>query len=114
MGADKQLNRWAEHFYELLNRPAPTNQPDIQPAETDLPTHCNKPTKEKKAIAHMKNGKVAGPDCIPAEALKADVDTSVEMLHSLFEGDLGKRRNSSRMERRLPYRDPQERRPEPL
>ena len=62
------------------------NQPDIQ-AETDLPIDCNKPTREeiKKAIAHMKNGKVAGPDGIPAEALKADVNTSVEMLYSLFE-----------------------------
>ena len=39
MGADKQLNRWAEHLEELLNRPAPQNQPDIQPAETDLPIH---------------------------------------------------------------------------
>ena len=87
MGADKQLNRWAEHFEELLNRPAPQNQPDIQPAETDLPIDCNKSTREeiKKAIAHMKNGKVAGPDGIPAEALKADVNTSVEMLYSLFE-----------------------------
>ena len=87
MGADKQLNRWAEHLEELLNRPAPQNQPDIQPAETDLPIDCNKPTREeiKKAIAHMKNGKVAGPDGIPAEALKVDVNTSVEMLHSLFE-----------------------------
>ena len=25
MGADKQLNRWAEHFEELLNRPVPQN-----------------------------------------------------------------------------------------
>ena len=33
----------------------------------------------------MKNGKVAGPDGIPAEVLKADVNTSVEMLYSLFE-----------------------------
>ena len=76
MGVNKQLNR-----------PAPQNQPDIQPAETDLPIDCNKPTREeiKKAIAHMKNGKVAGPDGIPAEALKADVNTSVEMLYSLYE-----------------------------
>ena len=82
------LNRWADHFEEMLNRPAPQNQPDIQPAETDLPIDCNKPTREevKKAIALMKNGKVAGPDGIPAEALKADVNTSVEMLYSLFEG----------------------------
>ena len=47
MGADKQLNRWAEHFEELLNRPAPQNQPHIQPAETDLPIDCNKPTREE-------------------------------------------------------------------
>ena len=33
----------------------------------------------------MKNRKVAGPDGIPAEALKADVNTSVEMMYSLFE-----------------------------
>ncbi len=33
----------------------------------------------------IKNGKAAGPDGIPAEALKGDVTTSVEMLYSLFE-----------------------------
>ena len=36
------------------------------------------------------NGKVAGPDGIPAEALKADVNTSIEMLYSLFEEIWGK------------------------
>ena len=68
-------------FEELLDRPAPQNQPDIQPAETDLPINCIKPTREeiKKAIAHMKNGEVAGPDGIPAEALKAYENISVEM-----------------------------------
>ena len=43
-GVDKQLNRRAEHFGELLNRPRPHNQPDIQPAEEDLLINCNKPT----------------------------------------------------------------------
>ena len=33
----------------------------------------------------MKNGKVAGPDGIPADVLKADVNISVEMLYSVFE-----------------------------
>ena len=47
MGADKQLNRWAEHFEDLLNRPALQTQPDMQPAETDLPIDCNKPTREE-------------------------------------------------------------------
>ena len=33
----------------------------------------------------MKNGKAAGPDDIPPEALKVDLNASVEMLYSLFE-----------------------------
>ena len=81
-GVDKQLNGWAENFGELLNRPIPHNQPDIQPAEKDFLINCNKPTREeiKHAIGHIQNGKAAGPDGIPAEALKGDVTTSVEML----------------------------------
>ena len=84
---DQQINRWAEHFEELLNRPAPLNPPDIEPASIDLPINCEKPTKSeiKKAITLMKNRKAAGPDDIPAEALKADLDISVEILYHLFE-----------------------------
>nr|KAG5687737.1 hypothetical protein BaRGS_028399 [Batillaria attramentaria] len=32
----------------------------------------------------LRNGKAAGPDEIPAEAIKADTATAVNMLHSLF------------------------------
>ena len=32
----------------------------------------------------LKNGKAAGPDEIPAEAIKADMQAAVDMLHSLF------------------------------
>ena len=32
----------------------------------------------------MKNGKAAGPDGIPAEALKADTDTATDILHNFF------------------------------
>ena len=67
-GVDKLINRWAEHFGELLNRPRPQNPPDIQPAEEDLLINCNKPTREEinRAIGHIQNGKAAGPDGIPA------------------------------------------------
>ena len=89
MGADKQLSRWAEHFEEFLNRPAPANTPDIPAAEEDLPSDCGKPTREeiRKAIKQLKNGKAAGTDEIPAEVLKVHVDPEMlaEMLYGLFE-----------------------------
>ncbi|KAH3840213.1 hypothetical protein DPMN_113658 [Dreissena polymorpha] len=36
------------------------------------------------AIKQLKNGKSAGPDSAPEEALNADVETSVELLHPPF------------------------------
>ena len=83
---DEQLKRWAEHFRELLNCPTPDSPPDIPPAETELPISCDKPSKTeiKKAIMTLKSGKAAGPDEIPAEAIKADIETAVQMLYSLF------------------------------
>jgi hypothetical protein len=32
----------------------------------------------------LKNEKASGPDKIPAEAIKADIATAVNILHSLF------------------------------
>ena len=83
---EQQRNRWKEHFEELLNRPEPSNPPDIQPADKDLIIDCKTPTKEeiRTAIKQLRNGKAAGPDGIPVEALKTDLETSVEMLHPLF------------------------------
>ncbi|KAI8519374.1 hypothetical protein Bbelb_026310 [Branchiostoma belcheri] len=82
----EQLRRWAEHFSELLNRPAPDAPPDIPPAEADLPINCEKTTKAeiRQAIKSLKNWKAAGPDEVPAEAIKADTETAVSTLHSLF------------------------------
>ena len=82
----EQLNRWAEHFRELLNRPTPDSPPDISSAETQQPISCNKPSKTeiKKVIMTLRSGKAAGPDEIPAEAIKADIETAVNMIYSLF------------------------------
>ena len=82
----KQLKRWAEHFTELLNRPTPDSPPDIPPTETELPISCDKPSKAdiKMAIMTLRSGKPSGPDEIPAKAIKADIETAVKMLYSLF------------------------------
>ncbi|KAK2167820.1 hypothetical protein NP493_1256g00007 [Ridgeia piscesae] len=83
---EDQLKRWREHFEELLNRPPPQNPPDIPPAEEVLQINCERPSKAEieKAIHHMKRGKASGPDKIPAEAIKADIETSTEILHDLL------------------------------
>ena len=82
----KQLKRWAEHSRELLNRPTFDSPPDIPSAETELPISCDKPSKAeiKKAIMTLGSGKAAGPNEIPTEAIKADIETAVNMLYSLF------------------------------
>jgi Reverse transcriptase (RNA-dependent DNA polymerase)/Domain of unknown function (DUF6451)/Endonuclease/Exonuclease/phosphatase family len=83
---EQQRSRWKEHFEELLNRPEPRNPPDIEAADIDLLIDCNTPTKAEiyMAIKQLRNGKAPGPYGIPAEALKIDLETSVEMLYPLF------------------------------
>ncbi|VDO66093.1 unnamed protein product [Schistosoma curassoni] len=39
---------------------------------------------EWPVIRQIKGGKVAGPDNIPAEALKSDIEVTTNMLHLLF------------------------------
>ncbi|VDP22660.1 unnamed protein product [Schistosoma margrebowiei] len=74
-----QRNRWVEHFKELLNRPAPLNPPNIEAAPMDLPIDVGPPTIEEisMAIRQIKSSKAAGPDNIPAEALKADTKSQL-------------------------------------
>ena len=82
----EQLKQCAEHFRELLNRPIPDSPPDIPSTETELPISSDKPSKAeiKKAIMTLRSGKAAGLDEIAAEAIKADIETAVNMLYSLF------------------------------
>nr|KAG5711950.1 hypothetical protein BaRGS_026391 [Batillaria attramentaria] len=58
----------------------------IPPTAQLLDISTNPPTKTEiiKAIKFLKSGKAAGPDGIPPEALKADTQTSTDMLHPLL------------------------------
>ena len=51
-----------------------------------LEVNCERPDREeiRKAISLLKTGKAPGPDDIPAEAIKADMETSIEMLYDLI------------------------------
>ncbi|RUS88821.1 hypothetical protein EGW08_003451 [Elysia chlorotica] len=75
-----------QHFKETLNRPAPSTPVDIPSQTEPLSINTNAPSKAEitNAIKSLKSGKAAGPDGIPPEALKADIQTPTEMLHPLL------------------------------
>mgnify|MGYP003335168743 CR=1 FL=1 len=69
-----------------MNRPAPADPPDIQPAAEDLDIDCDIPDMDEimVAIKQQKNGKAAGPDDIPPEAMKDAEEVNRGVLHTLF------------------------------
>ena len=81
-----QRARRAEHFKETLNRPAPQTPPTTSPPTELLGINTNPPSRIEisRAIKSLKTGKAAGPDGIPPEALKANTQTSTEMLYPLL------------------------------
>ena len=76
------LGRRSSYLCELLNKPPPSEVPEIEPAETHLQVDQSRLSRAgiRKAVERLKNGKAPGPDGIPPEAIKADLDTSTEML----------------------------------
>jgi hypothetical protein len=82
---EDQLNRWREHFQEVLNRPPPTEPPILETGPT-LKIKVGEITKTEftRAINHLKNRKAAGSDNIPPEAIKAMNSISIKHLHRLI------------------------------
>ena len=83
------LERWAEHFNSVLNRPAQINDEAIARLpqvpinhQLDAP-----PTTEEvsKAIKQMSTGKAPGSDAIPAEVYKSGGPTMTNQLTRQFQ-----------------------------
>ncbi|XP_047481686.1 uncharacterized protein LOC125034089 [Penaeus chinensis] len=82
------LDRWAEHFNQVLNRPTTINNeaiarlPQVE-INRDLD---NPPTEEvRKAVKQLSCGKALGPDAIPAEVYKAGGPALMQKLTELFQ-----------------------------
>ena len=85
---DEIRKRWRDHFTEVLNRPVPSDEAIImQDTPTIETTETGYITREevRRAVGIMKNGKAAEIDSISVEMLKADVDTTTNVLHELFQ-----------------------------
>jgi hypothetical protein len=82
---EEQMSRWVEHFKNILNQEAPVNKADILPADETVSVDCKKPSKGeiKNAIKTLKYNMAPGPDNIPAETLKVDIETSAQIIYEL-------------------------------
>ena len=84
---DEVRKRWQEHFMEVLNRPDPETVAEVLD-DSDISEQIEeRPVTKleiKNAIKDMKNGKAAGIDNITVEMMKADIDTTVNVLHDLL------------------------------
>ena len=79
--------RWQEHFIEVSNRPVPEDAAQV--GETNVVNDSidieDITRKEiRSALGDMKSGKVPGIESITADLLKVDTDTTVNILHGLF------------------------------
>ena len=83
---EEQLERWAEHFREVLNREEPNRIETFEEGEP-LGIDCAAPrvSEVRKLIIKMKNNKAAGCDGIPGELFKIGVDENAMIMTKLFE-----------------------------
>ena len=78
--------RWKEHFAEVLNRPPPTRSDLEREAHETLEIETGPVTEAetRAAVQQLKNGKAGGVDGMTSELMKADLETTVAVLHELF------------------------------
>nr|KAG5694275.1 hypothetical protein BaRGS_031993 [Batillaria attramentaria] len=87
-GRTAQLERWAEHFEEVLVRETPANpieDTEIEDRETlGIDTGSITEAEVREALKKTKPGKAPGIDDIPADLYKADMETATRELTRIF------------------------------
>jgi len=80
------LNRWKDHFHELLNSTEQDKGPSIMQDYKDTNEEDTTPTVEEveMAVQKLRNYKAPGTDNIPAELFKYGGDELVKHLHPII------------------------------
>ena len=84
---DQVKDRWREHFVEVLNRPVPEVTAEVEETNEvndSINTGAISKDEIRSAQGDMKSGKAPGIDNLTADLLRADTDTTVSVLHDLF------------------------------
>ncbi|KAI0234485.1 hypothetical protein LSAT2_015232, partial [Lamellibrachia satsuma] len=83
----EKIERWKEHFQQVLNRAVPPRLADIPEAADDLEINLDQITEAevREAIKAQKNGKAPGSDSVCAEMLKADEQETPRILCQIFQ-----------------------------
>jgi len=87
---EESLERWTEHYKDMLNHSPADACPALDEAATgavpDAESFSDAPTllEVTKAIRKLRNSKAAGPDNIQPELLKYDEQPVAQTLHALF------------------------------
>ena len=78
--------RWAEHFSEVLNRPPPTTEAEVERPDNDQDVSAAPPEKEEimAAIRSLTTRKSPGQDSLNAELFKAEPEFAAQVLQPLF------------------------------
>ena len=83
------LERWAEHFETLLNRPSIIQDQFIddipQRSLINLLDECPTLAEAKKAVDQLQSGKAPGPDGIPYEIFKSGGYALLVRLTNFFQ-----------------------------
>ena len=79
---EEEMHRWRAHIQTVLNHEEPLNPPEVKPSDRlNIKTVHITCIEIKNAIKKLKNGKAAGGDNIPPEAIKVGGDTSEVLLN---------------------------------
>ena len=85
---DDRLNRWKQHFQEVLNREhprSPLTEEETEGPELEISSEPPSRPEIRKALKQMRNGKSPGVDAITTELLTADEETTVEEMKRIID-----------------------------